>query len=409
MPKINSCRICQNKELKPVFDLGRQPLANSLLKTRDEKETSYPLALVWCPECNLIQLNYTVPPEKLFSKYLWVTGTSRTAREFSETFCRELLNRTKNSKEGYVLEVASNDGTFLIPFVRRGFNVLGIDPAKNIEQVAEKNGVPTRCVFFGKREARKLVKEKGPARIVFARNVMPHVAHTRDFVEGLAISLENEGTLAIEAHYAKKILEELHYDSIYHEHLCYFTFKSLEGLLNDFNLHVFDIKESPISGGSMIVYARKGKVREAPVVLKYRESEKKNKINDLASWQNFGKKSFLHRQQLLEAMDSVLKNGEKLAGYGASARSSTLLNFCGIDSKHISFIADQNPLKQNLFTAGTRIQIKSPEDVMRQNPQCLLMLAWNFGDEIIEILKKKFNWRGKVIIPLPNKVRVKQI
>ncbi len=408
METINSCRVCKSKNLKKFFDLGEQPLANSLLKNLDERENFYPLSLSWCEDCNLVQLNETINPEELFSEYVWVTATSRTARDFSEVFCQELISRTKNPKEEYVLEIASNDGTFLLPFIKNGYKVLGIDPAKNVADMAEAEGVPTKCVFFGRETAKLLLEERGPARIIFARNVLPHVANTRDFVEGLTLCLDEEGTLAIEAHYAEKILAELHYDSIYHEHLCYFTLKSLERLLNDFNLYIFDIGESPISGGSLIVYAGKERNEEKPIVQWFRDQEEKKRINNFSDWQEFAEKAFLHREKLLDILRTISGKGKTIVGYGASARSSTLLNCCGIDSGLISMIADENPLKQKLFTAGTHIPIDAPEAVMRMKPDYVFILAWNFAQEIMDNLKNKFNYNGGVIIPLPHEPRLKE-
>ncbi|MGD0576781.1 MAG: class I SAM-dependent methyltransferase, partial [Candidatus Staskawiczbacteria bacterium] len=292
---------------------------------------------------------------------------------------------------------------FLIPFIKNGYRVLGIDPAKNIVEMAEANGVPTKCCFFGTKTAQDLIKEKGKANIIFARNVLPHVANTRDFVDGLQMCLADNGTLAIEVHYAQKILEGLQYDSIYHEHLCYFTFKSLEKLLNDFNLHVFDIGKSPISGGSIIVYAKCGKAEESPVVRQYRSQEANGKINDFATWENFAQKSFIHRDNLLK----ILKQEKGIiAGYGASARSSTLLNFAKINSDIISVIADQNPLKKGRFTAGTHIPIVSPEEMIKKNPDTIVILAWNFADEISDTLRNKFNYKGRILIPLPNAPKI---
>jgi hypothetical protein len=406
MDNSNFCRVCGSKKIEQFFDLGNQPPANSLLKYPGDKEDFYPLALDWCQDCNLVQLDYTVDPEKLFSEYVWVTATSQTARDFSETFYKELVLRAKPGKEGYVLEIASNDGTFLLPFINNGYEVLGVDPARNIAEMAGKNGVPTRCVFFGRETAENLVKEKGKASMIFARNVLPHVANTRDFVDGLQYCLSPDGVLAIEVHYAQKILNELHYDSIYHEHLCYFTFKSLERLLNDFGLFVFDIGKSPISGGSIVVYSKSGRVEEKPSVQSYRGQEREDKTNDLERWKEFAAKSVSHREKLLGILDGLAKAGKKVVGYGASARSSTMLNFCGIGPKQLSVIADQNPLKQGLFTAGTHIQIKKPEGVMSDNPDYVLILAWNFSEEIMKILKEKYNYKGGVIIPLPNEIRI---
>ncbi len=419
--QIQNCRVCQSKNIKQFFDLGRQALANSLLKSPDEKEETYPLALFWCADCNLVQLGYTVDPGILFSHYVWVTGTSKGANEFAEKFYAETVLRTGNLNGKYVLEIASNDGTFLKPFQNGGAKVLGIDPAENIAEIANKNGVPTKALFFGTDTAREILKTEGPAQFVFARNVLPHVANTRDFVEGLALSVADEGIVAIEAHSAKIILEELHYDSIYHEHLCYFTFKSLERLLNDFGLFIFDIAKSPISGGSMVVYAEKNqkslllpprrdsggqaKVKnQNDAARNYRDDEMKNKTNELASWENFAKQSAAHRDKLNALLREAQKNGV-IVGWGASARSSTMLNFCGIDSSLISSIIDKNPLKKGLFTAGTHIPIVSPEEGMRQNPQTVCILAWNFKEEIIEELKNKFGFKGGYVIPLPGEPR----
>lgn len=405
MTTRETCRVCGGKDLAVFFDLGAQPLANSLLDTPREREESYPLALAWCRDCSLVQLTYTVPPEKLFSEYVWVTGTSGVTQTFARTFFEELRRRAEAPKGSFVLEIASNDGTFLLPFMGNGFTVLGVDPAKNIVEMAREKGVPTERAFFGAEEAKWLLKNHGPALILFARNVLPHVAHTRDFVEGLSRILDDEGTLAIECHYAKVIQEELHYDSIYHEHLCYFTVKTLERLLNDYGLFVFDIIESPISGGSIIVYARKKKIRESDEVKKYRIQEANARTNDLEKWQDFATRAYAHRDKFIALLREAKRSGDVVVGWGAPARSSTLLNFCGITSDTISYIADKNPLKQGKFTAGSHIPIESPEKVLSKNPAVVVILAWNFGDEIIEALKRQFHFTGSYILPLPHAPR----
>jgi len=407
METIIACRVCSSKNIVGFFDLGKQPLANSLPARPDEREDVYPLSLSYCRDCGLAQLNETVPPGILFSQYVWVTGTSRTANEFAKKFHVELEARAGVQKEGYVLEVASNDGTFLRPFKEAGWKVLGVDPAENISEMAARSGIRTKCVFFGEAAANEIVKENsGTAWIVFARNVLPHVANTIDFTHGLRAALHEDGVLAIEAHYAKTILEELHYDSIYHEHLCYFTLKSLERLLNDSGLYVFDAVKSPTSGGSMVVYAKKKKVRERARVGELRAAETAARINELARWEEFAKRSFAHKDALNAMLRDAAGRGKVVAGWGASARSSTLLNFCGIDAKTISAIADLNPLKQGRFTAGTHIPINKAEEVMATNPRCMFILAWNFADEIMDALKNKFHYAGSAIIPLPNDPRL---
>jgi len=405
--KLNTkCRVCGSANLIKFFDLGDQPYANSLLKGFDEKENLYPLSLSRCADCSLVQLDHTAEPEELFSQYVWVTGTSEGAQKHAENFYKKLVERSVSQGRGYVLEVASNDGVFLRPFLNNGFEVLGVDPAENIVDIALNNGVLTECAFFGKNYAKDLVGRRGRAKIVFARNVLPHVAGTRDFVGGLATVLDDAGVLAVEVHYAGVILDELHYDSIYHEHLCYFTFKTLERLLNDFKLFVFDIEKSPISGGSIIVYAKKKSAEERFPVKNYREEEARSGKNELESWQGFAERSFEHREKLLSMINDVLSSGKTLIGYGASARSSTMLNFCKINANLISVIADKNPLKQGKFTAGTRIPITSPEEAMKKRPEYILLLAWNFSDEIIKYLKKEFDYGGAFIVPLPSNPRI---
>lgn len=400
MKKISSCRVCQSTGITDFLDLGNQPYANSLLKSPDQKEKFYPLSLSFCSNCSLVQLNHTANPKELFSNYLWVTATSKTANKYAKAFATEVIKRVQNLKQGYVLEVASNDGTFLVPFIKKNIKVLGIDPAQNIADLAVKNGIPTQAKFFGVKAAEETVKDLGPAKVVIARNVLPHVAKLHDFVLGMYTALADDGLLVIEFHYAQKIYQELHYDSIYHEHLCYFTLRSFEILLNQFNFYISDIGESPISGGSLVVYATKGKTKESKAVSSYRKAEKKIKVNELESWQDFAKKVINHRKALLKILNKY--RGKRIIGYGASARSSTLLNYCQIDSKILPVIADQNPLKKGLYTAGTHILIESPETAFRKKPDIVVILAWNFAKEIIKILKEKFKFHGVCIIPLPN-------
>ena len=404
MNKISSCRVCGSKEIEQFLDLGKQPYANSLLQSPDEKEKLYNLSLSFCFNCSLVQLNHTADPNELFTNYVWVTATSETARKHAEVFCQQLISKFKKSINGLVLEVASNDGTFLLPFIKKGYKVLGIDPATNIADLANSRGVETLAEFFGVKNAKKILKKYGPAEIIIARNVVPHVSSLHDFLKGLSICLDKDGLLAIEFHYAKKINDGLHYDSIYHEHLCYFTLKSLERLLHQYNFFIQDLTTSPISGGSLVIYARKGKIKEKAVVSNYRKAEKEDKLNQFRTWELFAKRVNDHRQKFLKIINKF--SGKSLIGYGASARSSTLLNYCGINSKIIPIIADKNPLKYKLFTAGTHILIDSPDNVFKDKPDVVIILAWNFSKEIITMLQQKYNYKGNYIIPLPNNPKV---
>ena len=403
---ITQCRVCGSGKIKTFFDLGNQPPSNSLLHSSTDPETFYPLSLARCADCALVQLTYTVNPKELFSHYVWVTGTAKGTQEFSKVFCEKLLARAGNGKHGYVLEIASNDGTFLKPFMEKGYRVLGIDPAENIVEMAEKEGIPTTCAFWGSEEAKKTVEKKGKARIIFARNVLPHVAETNDFTEGLNIALEDEGVLAIEAHYAKVILEGLHYDSIYHEHLCYFTLKTLETLLGKHGLYAFDIDTSPISGGGIIVYAKKTKGEESEALASYRAEEEKEEVNTEKRWEEFTERAKEHKKEFLRILREATQSGGRLIGWGASARSSTLLNFAGVNIATLPMIIDLNPLKQGKYTAGTHISIVSAEEGMGARPTHVCITAWNFAEEIRETLKNTYGFKGTCVIPLPKNPRV---
>jgi len=405
--KICNCRVCDNENIISFFDLGEQPLANSLLTKQFEKEYKYPLSLSWCSKCNLVQLNHTVSPEELFSDYFWVTSTSSSARDYAMLFCQKVIDQVQNyDKFSYVLEIASNDGTFLKPFINKGFKVFGVDPAKNIVDIANKNGVPTTCDFWNETLANEIMSEKGNPSVIFARNVLPHVADINNFVRAIRIACKKETLMAFEVHYAGKILNELHYDSIYHEHLCYFSLRSLEKILNKHEIFIYDIFESPISGGSIVVFAGTYQKEKSLYLKKFEEKERLSQINEFEKWKEFSRFAYDHKKILLDIIHDEMKLGSKIAGYGASARSSTLLNFCEINSSHMKIIADQNALKHNKYTAGSNILIDAPEKMMSENPDIIFILAWNFLHEICDNLINKYKYKKKIITPFPHPPKI---
>jgi len=399
--KISKCRLCDATDLHVILELGDQPPANSLRKKISETLENVPLTICRCPNCTTIQLTETIDPEYMFSDYIWVTGTSKGAREYSKIFADRIVSKLSKSDDLFIVEVASNDGTFLQRFKEAGHSVLGVDPAKNLAELAQKNGIPTLADFFGLNVAKKVTAESGRADIVIARNVIPHVPDPNDVVGGMAECLKENGVGAIEFHWIGKILSELHYDSIYHEHFFYHSLHSINELLLRHGLNLFDVAESPISGGSLVAFFSKEKRFVTNDLKDQLESERKEGISSLKAWQDFAKMSFEHRVKLKSMIDSENLSGKKVIGYGASARSSTMLNFCGIDHNHLACVADQNTLKHNRYTPGTDVLIVSPEEALKENPDTVVILAWNFKDEIIEDLKEK-GFKGSVIIPLPN-------
>ena len=269
---ISNCRICDSNEIDEVMDLGSQPPANSLYELN--KPESVPLRLLFCNKCSTVQLGEDVDPAYLFSEYLWITGTSETALNYSKDFAEKALSQCKlDNQELFIVEIASNDGTFLKQFQKLGSKVLGIDPAINIAELASKQGVPTEASFFTKDLAEKLLNENSSADLVYARNVIPHVKEIHSVIAGIEVLLSEDSVGIIEFHNAGLLLKELHYDYIYHEHLFYYTLTSIEALLNKHSLYIFDVSNSPISGGSWVVYFSKNK-RDKSEVFKTAKNSK---------------------------------------------------------------------------------------------------------------------------------------
>jgi len=403
--KIDECRLCDSKNLYSVLDLGDQPPANHLRKELKDLVPHAPLKLLQCGDCSGVQLSATVSPAYLFSEYVWVTATSATARSYSEKYCSEVLNRSK-IQSPFVLEIASNDGTFLKRFKDKGCEVLGVDPAKNIAVTACAAGVPTLAEFFDAAIANKILLEHKRPNIVMARNVIPHVKEIHSIIKGMSTLVDDDGMVVIEFHYAKIIAEELHYDSIYHEHLFYFSIKSLMALLEQYDLYPFDAFPSPISGGSLVLFFSKKHKQPSNALKELIDREDRDQLNDLATWQRFGELSKKHAENLRNIV-AKYANSNRLIAYGASARSSTLLNFAKISSNEIECIVDRNPIKHGLYTPGANIPIVSYEEgLIKLQGKHLLLLAWNFEEEIVRDLRAS-GFNGDIVIPLPNEVRIR--
>lgn len=404
---ISCCRLCGSSKLDIILDLGKQPPANSLRTSSEQVLEAVPLVICRCQDCTTVQLTETVAPEHLFRDYIWVTGTSETARNYSKTFCEHIERRNEHVPL-FVVEVASNDGTFLQRFRERGHRVLGVDPAQNLARLAESAGIPTMPEFFGLEVGKRATQLHGHADVVIARNVLPHVPDPNDVVAGIAHCLKDDGVGAIEFHWVDKILNELHYDSIYHEHFFYHSLHSVDQLLKRHQLTLFDVTESPISGGSLVAYFSKTTRQVSPALIEKLEFEEKRGLASLETWREFAKRSLTHRIQLRAMIETEIEAGKRLIGYGASARSSTLLNFCGIDYRHLVYIADQSPHKHDRYTPGTNVLIVSPERALAEKPDAIVLLAWNFKDEILKRLAE-YGFHGNVIVPLPNDPQLLQV
>ena len=405
---ITKCRTCGSKNLSNLLNLGKHEPSNSLKRNLRQKIPSIPLKMLYCKECSTVQLSATAKPSLLFKNYVWVTGTSKLVKKYSKVFYSNIVKKFKKKKI-FILEIASNDGTFLKYFKKKKHKGLGIDPAKNIAKVANKEGIPTLDIFFNKSSAEIVKKKHGFPDLIVARNVIPHVENIKSVVEGISKLSDNSSIVAIEFHYSKVILDELHYDSIYHEHIFYFSIKTISNLFKKFGLYPFDVNKSPISGGSLVLYFSKSKLNRTNKLKQYYDLELKNKINSYKTWKKFSISSIKHAKKLKNLIKEIKKTN-KLFGYGASARSSTLLNFSKINNNFLDFIIDKNLLKNDKFTAGTNIKINEPNKVKNliKNYKYCFLLAWNFKDEIMKQLKI-MKFKGKIIVPLPNKTKVYEI
>ena len=397
---VKKCRICKSTKLKTILDLGNQPPANSL-RVKLTKQLLVPLNMLRCSECSTLQLSATVDPKYLFSKYLWVTGTSDGVKKYRDFFVKKIKNFHKTNKRK-LLEIASNDGFFLEEFKKNKFTVLGVDPAKNIAKRANEKKIETIPAFFNENTSELIKKKYFSADIVICRNVIPHVENIHSVIKGISKVLESDGKAYIEFHYAENLNKSLHYDYIYHEHIFYFTIKTMKNLLEKHNLYSIDYFKSPISGGSIVLVASKKRQKISNSLQKLIKQEKTNKINSKIYWKNFKQKCLKHKLNLNKTLNRFLKKGNRLSGYGASARSSTLLNFCKINNKHLNFIFDKNKMKNNLYTAGSDILIKKPLKKEFRRINCVIILAWNFKDEIIKFLKKEVKFKGYIITVLPS-------
>jgi SAM-dependent methyltransferase len=402
---VTRCRSCGAADLDLVLSLGRTPLANALLKEEDldKPEPTFPLDLVFCPQCALVQITETVPPEQLFSHYLYLSSFSDTMVKHSGELVESLIKQRGLGPQSLAMEVASNDGYLLQFYKQAGIPVLGIEPAANIAKVAEDKGIPTMVRFFGQEVAEELRASGKLADVIHGNNVLAHVADLNGFVQGLSTALKDDGVVVIEAPHVKPMIERLEFDTIYHEHLCYYSLTALRPLFKRHGLEIVDVFEIPIHGGSLQVHAaHTGKPSDR--ACKLLEEEEAAGVGGREFYQDFGEKVRQLKEDLVSMLRNLKSTGSNLAAYGASAKGSTLLNYCGIGSETLDFVADRSTVKQGLYTPGTHLPIKSPQALLDERPGHVLLLTWNFAEEILEQQSAYRKQGGKFILPVPQPV-----
>ena len=374
------CRSCGNTDLKRVVSLGYQPLANNLLSKENEGCELYPLEMNYCDKCHNCQLSVSVDPKKMFSNYLYTSSTSKIFREHFVDAAKKYSKELKlNKKNSYIIDIGSNDGVALKPFLNLGFKkILGIEPAKNLAKLANKNKVKT---FNGFLEKKNLKKIKKNADLILASNVFAHSDKLKEMAECMFSLLGKKGTIIIEVQYLMNTLKDLTFDNIYHEHYNYWSLTSLTNFFDKFGAKIFKSETINTHGGSLRIYVKKDKkVKIESSVKKMLKEEENFGIKKFQTYKDFGKKVYKIRDNVIRNIQKLRRDNKKIIGYGAPAKATTALNFFGI-SKEIEFIVEDNDLKHNKFIPGVKIPIKDKSKIKNKD-NFLLVMAWNFFDDI---------------------------
>jgi len=398
-----TCRACSQATLHRVLQLGNQPLANAFLRSPldAQHETRFPLDLYFCTTCSLVQLADVIDPEVLFAEYIYVTGTSSTIAVHNQEYARTVRDRLTLGANDLVVEVASNDGSLLGCFKEFGGRILGVEPARNIAALAESRGIPTVNRFFDEAAGHELRSAHGAARAVIGNNVLAHVDDTQGFLRGAAALIADDGAVIVEVPYAREMLLNCEYDTIYHEHLCYFSVTSLAHLAQRVGLAVDDVQERQVHGGTIRVWMRKQSSHGARA-LEMMAAEEANGLSTLAAWEGFARRAAEHRRSLRLMLEELHGRGKVVAGYGAPAKGNTMLNYCGIDPTLVPYTVDRNPLKVGTFTPGMHIPVLDVKTLLERSPDFVLILAWNFAEEIMEQQQAYRDRGGRFIVPIPS-------
>jgi len=405
MPNPILCRSCGSDKLEIILRLGQMPLANGYLSREElaRPEQKYPLDLAFCPCCSLVQITETVPPEVLFREYLYFSSYSDTVVRNAEEIVTRLIasrNLNGNSLAG---EIASNDGYLLQFYKRAGIPVLGFEPAANIAKVAiQDRDIRTLCDFFGADLARKLRKQGECVDVLHGNNVLAHVADLNGVVSGVRLILKDSGIAVIEVPYVKEMIDRCEFDTIYQEHLCYFSVTALDRLFHRHDLVIEDVERLPIHGGSLRLFVvPQHRLGNRPRVEAMLEEESAWGVDKVNSYRSFAQQVDHLKANILEVLRRVKGEGKRVVAYGAAAKGTVLLNYCGVGPETLEFVVDRSPHKQGRYVPGVHVLIQPPEKILETMPDYVLLLVWNIAAEVLEQQAEYRRRGGKFIIPVP--------
>lgn len=403
--KTNHCLICGSLKLTKYLSLGTQALANAYVTKQNllKPEFKTPLDVYFCHQCRLAQLLDIVNRDFLFQNYAYFSSTSPQLHAHFDQYAQEVSKQFPHQVKKLVFEIASNDGLLLKKFKNRGANILGIDPAQNIADFANKQGIETIPKFFTSNIAHDICEEHGKAGIIAANNVLAHTDILHDIILGIKKLLDKDGVFVFEVQYISDLLQHNEFDNTYHEHICYFSLFPLRYLLNKYDLEIFNVKHIDTQGGSIRVYAtHKPSIYSIKNSVKqFLDKEKKQKLNSVNTYLQFGKKPIKIKNGLTKILKDLKRKRKKIAGYGAAAKGNTLLQYCEIGPEIIDYITDNAPSKQGKYTPGMHIPIVSPKQIKQDTPVYILILAWNYAKSIMKQEKWFLDQGGKFIIPIP--------
>lgn len=397
------CRACGHSPLRVVLSLGKMPLANSLVTAEKlgDPEPRFPLDLARCPGCSLVQITETVPPEVLFRDYVYFSSYSDTMVRHAGELVARLIRERRLGPESLAVEIASNDGYLLKGYASAGIPVLGIEPARNVARVAEERGIRTICEFFDEALAKGLARAHGRADVIHAHNVLAHVADLAGVVRGIRTLLREDGVAVIEVPYLRDLVEHCEFDTIYHEHLCYFSVTALGRLLRRHRLIISEVERVPIHGGSLRLFvAPTGAAGES--VRRLLAEEAAWGVDRDEPLAEFAARVEELKTCLLALLADLKRSGKTVAAYGAAAKGSTLLNYAGIGGETLDFVADRSPHKQGRYMPGVHVPIVAPERLVEVRPDYCLLLTWNFAEEIMAQQAEYRRGGGRFIIPVPS-------